>query len=254
MCVILQCDKENPTPTLDMLKEAQETNPHGGGIAYNLGDGYTHVEKGMHVTAEYVHELIKKHNLKNKDFIVHFRIATHGAVNDKLCHPFIVSKTGKNMTKFKTKGSVLFHNGVWNEYDDYAVKLAFTRNLKIPDGDISDSSMMAWISSHVGINFLGMIDEKITIINPKGITRFGSGWTEVDNIICSNDLFDNKFTFGGYQDNFTFKTKKGKKSKDKDDEEPSLNNDSIFYNEMYDEMNNNLGFYNQDELDYLDNR
>ena len=71
-----------------MLDHANKKNPHGGGFAY-IKDGLVHWEKGMHVNAKYVAKYVKKHKLtaKNK-LIVHFRIATHGEVNNMMCHPF----------------------------------------------------------------------------------------------------------------------------------------------------------------------
>ena len=88
-----------------------------------------------------------------------------------LCHPFPLgmNKDGtalSNRTRGTTRQSVMFHNGVWSEYDEFAVKLAFNSpNIRIPDGDMSDSSVMAWCASHKGINFLEFTGEKVIVLS-----------------------------------------------------------------------------------------
>jgi hypothetical protein len=211
MCVILQCDGKMPKSS--MLKDAEQTNPHGGGFAYTK-NGLVHWEKGLHVTAKYIEKYIKRNKLtKANNLIVHFRIKTHGDTNDMLCHPFPVglNKDGtalKNRVVGSTTKAVMFHNGIWSEYDDFAIKLAFNNpNIRIPDGDMSDSSIMAWCASHKGINFFEFTDEKVIVLSPKGITRFGDGWTTVDNVKCSNDLFDktNNWFGGTLDDGYLYK-------------------------------------------------
>lgn len=250
MCVILQCDDH--IPKLDMLQDAQKTNPHGGGFAYTK-DGLVHWEKGIHVNAQYVNEYVKRNKLtKKNNLIVHFRIATHGEVNDMMCHPFPLgmNKDGSalsNRTRGTTRQSVMFHNGVWSEYDEFAVKLAFNSpNIRIPDGDMSDSSIMAWCASHKGINFLEFTGEKVIVLSPDGIDRFGDGWTKVNNISCSNDLFDPTPSWGDYGGNFTYKAKESNKT---DNKIQSLDDYEDNYQRQFVDGST---FYCADELDYLD--
>ena len=249
MCVILQCDKS--IPKKDMLDNANKKNPHGGGFAY-IKDGLVHWEKGMHVNAKYVAKYVKKHKLtaKNK-LIVHFRIATHGEVNNMMCHPFPLGldKSGqavKNKTSGTTAIGVMFHNGVWEEYDQFAVKLAFnSHNIRIPDGDMSDSSIMAWCASHKGVNFLEFTGEKVIVLSPNGITRFGEGWIDIDNIECSNDYFvpHEMDYWGSFSDNFSYRPKSVEAVKMSADD----------YEDTYaKEHQQAQQFYCQDELDYLD--
>ncbi len=250
MCVILQCDDH--IPKLDMLQDAQKTNPHGGGFAYTK-DGLVHWEKGIHVNAQYVNEYVKRNKLtKKNNLIVHFRIATHGEVNDMMCHPFPLgmNKDGSalsNKTRGTTRQSVMFHNVVWSEYDEFAIKLAFNSpNIRIPDGDMSDSSIMAWCASHKGINFLEFTGEKVIVLSPDGIDRFGDGWTTVNNISCSNDLFEPTPSWGDYGGNFTYKAKESNKT---DNKIQSLDDYEDNYQRQFIDGST---FYCADELDYLD--
>jgi hypothetical protein len=182
---------------------------------------------------------------------VHFRIKTHGDTNDMLCHPFPVglNKDGtalKNRVIGSTTKAVMFHNGIWNEYDDMAIKLAFNSpNIRIPDGDMSDSSIMAWCASHKGINFLEFTDEKVIVLSPEGITRFGDGWTVVDNVKCSNDLFEKTTNwFGGtLNDGYGYtKTKYHRKSENdaSGSDDPVIHTDEVLECKAFNEA------YNQD--------
>ena len=189
MCVIMAF--EDKYPTKDILEAAETTNRHGGGIAW-IDNGKVKWEKGQHVKSQYIQDLIAKEKIQ-LPIIVHFRIATHGGVNDALCHPFAISS--KNTEDLQIKGSdpegVMFHNGIWSKYNDVAMKvLVDSKDTRLPDGDISDSRIMAWCIRFFGVNYLSLIDEKVLVLSPKGIQRFGKGWGTVDKITCSNTHFE----------------------------------------------------------------
>ncbi len=197
MCVILEFNGSKPEHVSgNILKEAEEGNKDGGGIAWIDGD-VVRWEKGIHVTADYVKSLIKKEKIK-EPFVVHFRIATHGGVNDELCHPFALSPESDDLaTSGSDKEGVMFHNGVWTNYQDFAMKTLLNRtDTKFLEGGISDSRVMAWLVRFYGKGYLSMIDEKVSVLTPQGLYRYGKGWTEVEGLTCSNDNFDN--TWSGY--------------------------------------------------------
>ena len=203
MCVIIEFSDNKPEEiTKELLSKAEDHNKHGGGIAWIEGDKVLW-EKGMHVTAEYIDTLIKEKNIQ-QPFVVHFRIATHGAIDTPLCHPFALSPEVDNTT---SSGSdpigVLFHNGVWTDYKDMALKTLVTRpDAKIPDGDISDSRIMAWLVRYYGISYLGLIREKVSVLTPQGLLEFGEGWTDVKKVRCSNGHFDNS-GYGSFSGNIS---------------------------------------------------
>lgn len=265
MCVILQFDDVMPKSSL--LKNAEQTNRDGGGFAY-IKDGLVHWEKGLHVTAKYVEKYVKKHKLtKKNNLIVHFRIGTHGENNDMLCHPFPLGlrKNGQaveNSVKGITSEGVMFHNGVWTEYDEYAVKLAFNSDkIRIPDGDMSDSSIMAWCASHKGINFLEFTGEKVIVLTPDGTVRYGDGWTTVDKVKCSNDNFepDTTWAYSGGYGSMMWSAKDKKMIKDNSEESCDISSDD--YEKIIEDEKKMVGqsymdnsFYGQDELDYYDGK
>ena len=189
MCVIMAFDDQFPTD--EILKNASAMNGDGGGLAY-IKDGKVHWEKGMHVTGEYIQECIKQESIQ-LPIIVHFRIATHGGVNSELCHPFAISaEDGEDLADAGyDEAGVLFHNGIWHHYNDVALKVLLSnKGVRLPNGDLSDSRIMAWCVRFFGMNYLQLIDEKVLVLTPQGIVRYGKGWSTVDKVACSNDHFD----------------------------------------------------------------
>ena len=167
----------------------------------------------MHITSGYIMDLIEKEKMQ-LPIIIHFRIATHGKVDTPLCHPFAISEGVDDLSaKGEDEQGVLFHNGIWHNYDEMAMKVATSnKDIHIPDGDLSDSRIMAWLVKYLGMNYLSMIKEKSIVLTPKGIFQYGDGWCDVkvdDKIVeCSNDSFEPK-TYShwggyGYNDESTF--------------------------------------------------
>lgn len=122
MCIAIYIPKNKQVNRL-ALKRCYEANPDGFGYAY-FKNGRLVVKKFVDENVipseiEKFHEL-RKNNL-DKQFIVHFRIATHGAVGTKCCHPFVVNRN-----------LVFCHNGVLGD--------KFTKGLS-KSGDMSDTMM-----------------------------------------------------------------------------------------------------------------
>jgi predicted glutamine amidotransferase len=88
MCVILVPTKRHPEPK--ELNDAQDSNPHGAGMAWKNKDGKLCYEKA--IDAKRVYQIIEEENPK-LPYIIHFRIASIGRVCDKLTHPFPVNQS-----------------------------------------------------------------------------------------------------------------------------------------------------------------
>ena len=196
MCVIICCEQNFPSK--EILKQAWESNPNGCGISWIENDKVKYV-KGITVNQLYKMIIRKKVKLPA---IIHFRIATIGSISPELCHPFPLS----NNVELSLSGecdSALFHNGNWNEYEDFlkiAMNVYAVKGVKIPFGEWSDSRALAWCINLFGESFVNTnfadIDgnnNKIAILSKNGIKRFGV-FCDVDNddgkkIQCSNDYF-----------------------------------------------------------------
>lgn len=91
MCVIIFKPAGKPMPDMSILDACATCNPHGYGFVSH---------KRHYKTMDYEDFLTELSKVKdNENCLIHMRIATHGSVGTKNCHPFI-------------KGSVAFmHNG-----------------------------------------------------------------------------------------------------------------------------------------------
>ena len=102
--------------TYDRFCNALENNPHSVGIIYkNPEDGKVKIERFVKPEKgkDKIYDIIKD----KEEFAIHYRFATHGAVNLTNCHPFIV-----------TKDLALMHNGVMSEFANIDLPKSDTRN------------------------------------------------------------------------------------------------------------------------------
>ena len=116
---------------------------------------------------------------------MHFRLATHGDISDKLCHPFYVNKD-----------LVMFHNGVMSDsvsgYNKYnkneSDTKAFVNNVlkNFKKGFQDNETVMNMISTSVGEY------NKLCFLDSTGKTNYTSSdkWVEHNGILYSNsDIF-----------------------------------------------------------------
>lgn len=182
MCVIM-C-YEDSYPILENLEQAEKYNSDGSGIAWIENNKVCYV-KGMDLTSKKIMILIKKHNMQ-LPIIIHFRIKSSGVLSDQLCHPFVIQKSEKN-NLVGTCSKLLFHNGTFREWDDHLLRLCMTKNIKIPNGDLSDSRAISYLCYHLGDNYLNLIDSgKFTVMTNKGIKKYGN-FVDLTYANCSND-------------------------------------------------------------------
>src|SRR3990167_4496024 len=133
MCIAIICDTAKPD--LRLLKEAEQTNKDGGGVAW-IENKSVMIKKGL--TAVEIDTILQRVELP---CLVHFRIATVGGNINTLCHPFAIRKDGKNPVEGKAE-SALVHNGHWREWQD-ALRSSVIRGSRILDkGPWSDSRAM----------------------------------------------------------------------------------------------------------------
>jgi len=192
MCVIICCEKDYPDKKT--LKEAEQWNENGGGMAW-IEKGKVRYRKG--IKGKEMLDIIEKRKVQ-LPFIVHFRIATVGKVCNELCHPFPI----EDEAPLKTHGitdAVLFHNGQWSDWRDWLLKTAIRKKIKMPRDIWSDSRGLAFLAYHYGIDVLNTIStNKIAVLTKDGIQKFGDRWCTIGKVSCSNDTFDRtNVTMGG---------------------------------------------------------
>lgn len=178
MCVIFYADTDRPTP--EMVEQAFDTNPDGGGVAWR-DNGYVKWKKGLKLAE--MQDLVASLPLP---LVAHFRIPSCGGKYDVLCHPFPIDKRVSLDLEGQTKGYVLFHNGHWGKWKDTTLDAAAKRG-NLPIGRWSDSRAMAWMASIYGLGILELIDEKAVVFGPNDYEIFpGTGFSVVNGVWVSN--------------------------------------------------------------------
>jgi len=229
MCVIINIEDGN-FPKLETLKSAEKLNSHGGSIAF-LIKGKLCYQKN--ISAKKINKIINNRLIPNgvKTAIIHFRIASVGNVNARLCHPFPISKEVKTDLKVEdSKFDLLFHNGTVSNWEKMLIKSIQDNYGKIPKGELSDSRIIAFLLNRHGHGIIkDSTMNKFSILTKNGIVKYGS-WVKVDKNDCSNDYFVKKTTSfntnfedawygGGYYNNANYGTWiNGKKQDSKNDD------------------------------------
>ena len=184
MCIIIVANKNKKIPNKH-IKLASELNCDGFGMSASVNNKLF-VYKSISINSD---DIIKLYNsirqIATGDIVLHFRLATHGDVSDKLCHPFYVNKY-----------LVMFHNGVMrdsvsgynghnkNESDTKAFVNNVLKNFK--KGFQNNKTVMNMISETVEEY------NKLCFLDSAGQTTYTSsnGWVEYNGILYSNpDIF-----------------------------------------------------------------
>lgn len=113
MCVIVYKPKNKIISENTILK-MWESNPHGAGLVVISKDKHT-ISKGYFTPEILLQDL---ESLQNCALALHFRYATHGAITERQCHPFILSSdiTTASEVFIETSQPILMHNGVINGF------------------------------------------------------------------------------------------------------------------------------------------
>lgn len=190
LCVIFISDKVRPTD--EQVTLAYNQNDAGAGVAWRE-NGVVRWDKGLNLeeAKKYCREL-------PMPFIAHFRIPSGGFPKiDQLCHPFPIDKSAPLHTKGSTKGSVLFHNGHWNRWQECMLGAVERTGVKLPVGKWSDSRAMAFLTSIYGIGYLELIpDQKTCVFDANKPVEVTGVWAIIEpGFWASNRFWENKGTF-----------------------------------------------------------
>lgn len=178
MCLLIIAEKE--FPSYDILRAAEESNPHGGGIAWIEGSK-VRWKKNIKV------DEIIQYEKKGPPWLIHFRISTIGGPVPELCHPFPISMSATTDLEGEAN-SVLAHNGHWSEWQKIVLN-TIGHDTPLPPGPWSDTRAMAWLSANYGKGILDLIDEKVAVLNSNyKIQRYGKGWHTENNTHYSYNI------------------------------------------------------------------
>jgi hypothetical protein len=167
MCCILYIAAGVDTPTIATLESVYLFNRHGIGFADADGNSCKTLS-----FRRFTKEIQKRH--RDAACIIHFRLATHGSISEKNCHPF-----------YDEAHNVWFaHNGVLpiRSHDDMTDSEIFFREGFIPAlndcGDYSAPELWQYVENErCGTRFIFMHGNDIKMLG---------NWHELDGVFYSN--------------------------------------------------------------------
>lgn len=194
MCVIVYKKRGYNIPDKKFLYRCWTANPNGAGFAYNDNKS-VHFVKGFETFKDFYNTLMQidlTEKLKNKDLIMHFRIATSGGVTPQKTHPFEICTSYKRMERLQgTCKSAFFHNGIISEFA--SAKYSDTQNFNAMIlANVKDIEHQPAL-----VDYLAKINESRFAIITKNNVLLGG-----DYLIDSNMLVSNKNYACYYYDSY----------------------------------------------------
>lgn len=186
MCIAIAKYKGIDLPSKEILKQCWENNPDGAGFMYNDGE-YVIIHKGF-MKFKSLYKFLKRVdeqvNLKDKDLVIHFRIATSGKVDQACTHPFPVTHNIEDMRKISTRCKYGFaHNGIISGYGtkEYSDTMHYIANVisNIRDLDNSEDLLHA-LATENSSRFAVLTHDNLLL---------GGAWVEDDGIFYSNSTY-----------------------------------------------------------------
>lgn len=180
MCIIAVCLKRKMTP--GEVHECWKTNDDGAGIAWMENDK-VRVKKGFMKEDDF--KAFYQEFPENIEHVAHFRTSTAHGVVPELTHPFVINTDSPNVIEYEGDDSVLFHNGIWSDWEKQTFQFFLNNGVRVPDGVWSDSRALAVICNRLGTNVLALVSGKFAIVTKTGIFVRGD-YEREEGILFSN--------------------------------------------------------------------
>lgn len=114
MCVIVMKPIGVNLPSEKVLRECWDANPDGAGFAVSSQGNAPQYFKGF-MTFESLMATVTWYDVTSNAILIHFRIATHGGINQGHTHPFPLVNDFEEMRKLEgSHECVVAHNGVFH--------------------------------------------------------------------------------------------------------------------------------------------
>lgn len=196
MCVICYIPKESKGLSYEDICDMWYTNPHGAGMMWLENNGKVAFRKGYFDVDELYRDYLIVKNDYNLECALHFRIATSGGINDKMCHPFVM--TNKDNLIVKTYGYsdvCVMHNGMINipHRKDFSDTAEYIMHNLYPMYKKDDRFFLhltkrqkALLENEIGFG------SKLLIFSDEGIEMVGR-WSKYKDCYCSNLHFASNY-------------------------------------------------------------
>lgn len=188
MCIIITKKQGIELPNKNTLKNCEENNPHGCGIAlWKQGRKEVYIKKDFKNYKKLYNFLID--NVKKEDvLIIHFRIATDGLIDKGNRHPFPLTKNIKLLRKINLLCNyAVAHNGIlnrWSGHEKYSDTQKFIFNVlsePLIKNNLQNKTIQELITGYLG-------KDKLAILTCEGNLYLFGDWIEENNgLLFSND-------------------------------------------------------------------
>jgi hypothetical protein len=172
MCIIYTCESARPSD--EMLRYAATQEPDYAGVAW-AEKGMVRWKKGLEI--DEVLDWLKTN--PPFPYFIHFRAASVGGKTKELSQPFPISPNVSTALEGQAK-MVLAHNGTVGGWKSDLKDIVYGAKIKLPDGQWSDTRVLALAAQHFGVPFLPTLVDKdrIVVLTSKGKLFHISGeWT-----------------------------------------------------------------------------
>lgn len=214
MCIAIAKPNGIALPSKKILETCWKNNPDGAGFAFN-NDGKVVIHKGfMDFNSFYTdfEQCNKIYNLKNKGVLIHFRIATHGAVNGAMTHPFPIHTDEGALSKpiFRSNYAVI-HNGIISLTSGNAQKSQGMSDTAIFIRDYLEkiARNKKWFTNECNVALIEQLidSSKMAVLRWDGKIIKTKGFHDKDGIFYSNTSYTDEwgcrslysgYYYGGY--------------------------------------------------------
>lgn len=203
MCIAISKPMGVSLPSEKILKNCWNNNDDGAGFAFNLNNKVI-IKKGFMTFNDFITNLRdcdKKFNLKSRGVLMHFRIATHGARDASMTHPFPIVDDAGCLKKIEyVSDYAVIHNGIISLTSSEVDKKSGLSDtaLFIKDYLTKISTNRGWLNKQANIELIEkLINSKMSILDKFGNIKMTSGFTEDSGVYYSNTSYKDNY-LGGY--------------------------------------------------------
>lgn len=198
MCVIAYIPKNSKGVEYKDFKNMWDTNPNGAGIMWRDENGDVFFKKGYFDMFEFYRDYLVIKEDYNYECALHFRIATSGNIDDKMCHPFIMTNKDDVITITKGKADTLvMHNGVINipNRPNFSDTAEYIIHNLYPMYRKDDRFFLHFTKRQKALveNEIGF-GSKLLIFSKDGIEKIGR-WFDYKDYSCSNLYFNREWNW-----------------------------------------------------------
>lgn len=198
MCVICYIPKNSNNLKYEDIRKMWNHNPDGAGIMWIDDENKVYFKKGYFNLYELYRDYLIIKEDYNFECALHFRIATSGGINEKMCHPFVMTNEDEIIAKTKGCADVLvMHNGIINiknrpnfsDTAEYIINRLYPRYEKDTRFFLHyEKKDKFLIENEIGFS------NKILLFSGEGVDMIGK-WFEYKGTYCSNLYFDYEYEY-----------------------------------------------------------